>query len=162
MPEPDLTIRPTDDAARQTARDLIRDARHGALGVIDPATGFPMVTRVAVGTDAAGAPLTFISALSGHTRALAEDARASLLLGEPGERGDPLIHPRLTLLATAQKITDDAARADLALMWLRDHPKAKLYIDFTDFTFWRFDVQAAHLNGGFGRAFVLSPTDLGL
>ncbi len=155
-------IRPTDDAARAMARDLIAAARHGALGVIDPATGFPMVTRVAVGTDMAGLPVTFISTLSGHTRALADDPRASLLLGEPGGKGDPLTHPRLTLLATAERVADAAAHAALAQRWLDDHPKAKLYIGFSDFAFWRFRVQAAYMNGGFGRAFVLTPQDLNL
>jgi putative heme iron utilization protein len=157
---PDSPIRPTDDAARDLARGLIAGARHGALGVIDPESGFPMVTRVAVGTDDAGLPLTFISTLSAHTRALTRDPRASLLLGEPGPKGDPLTHPRLTLLARAERIDDDAQRAALAARWLVDHPKAKLYIGFADFAFWRFRVQAAHLNGGFGRAFVMSAADL--
>jgi hypothetical protein len=160
--QPDSPIRPTDAGARSLARDLIDGARHGALGVIDPATGFPMVTRVAVGTDLSGAPVTFISTLSGHTRALAADPRASLLLGEPGAKGDPLTHPRLTLVAQAERVDDAASHAALAERWLRDHPKAKLYIGFSDFAFWRFQVKAAHLNGGFGRAFVLTSQDLGL
>ncbi len=50
----------------------------------------------------------------------------------------------------------------MAAHWLRDHPKAKLYIGFADFSFALFDVQSAYLNGGFGRAFVLTPGDLGL
>lgn len=157
-PEPPATLRPTDAAARALARDLITRARFAALGVIDPATGFPMVTRVAIGCDAAGAPVTFISTLSAHTRALQADPRASLLLGEPGPKGDPLTHPRLTLLATACRI--DGRDAGLTARWLRDHPKSRLYIDFGDFSFWRFTPQAGHLNGGFGRAFVLTPADL--
>ena len=44
-------IRPTDDDARDQARALIAQARFAALGVIDPATGAPMVTRIAAVTN---------------------------------------------------------------------------------------------------------------
>lgn len=158
--KPESPIRPTDAAARELAHGLIAGARHGALGVIDPESGFPMVTRVAVGTDFTGVPLTFISTLSAHTRALARDPRASLLLGEPGAKGDPLTHPRLSLMALAERIDDAEQHAALAESWLAEHPKAQLYIGFADFAFWRFRVQTAHLNGGFGRAFVLDAADL--
>jgi len=44
--------------------------------------------------------------------------------------------------------------------WLKKHPKAQLYVDFADFFFWKMTVERAHLNGGFGKAYVLKPTDL--
>jgi len=156
-------IRPTDDEARRLARDLIHAARFAALGVIDPDSGAPLVTRVAFGTMATGGPVTLISDLSQHTRALQAHPAASLLIGEPGPRGDPLTHPRLTLQVQARFLRHGAAgHAEMAAHWLRDHPKSKLYIGFADFSFALFDVQAAYLNGGFGRAFVLTPADLGL
>jgi putative heme iron utilization protein len=156
-------IRPTDDDARHLARDLITSARFAALGVIEPGTGSPLVTRVAFGTDPAGAPVTLISDLSLHTRALKARPEASLLVGEPAPKGDPLTHPRLTIQASASFLRHGAeGHADLAAHWLRDHPKSKLYIGFADFAFVRFTVIAAHLNGGFGRAFILTPADLGL
>lgn len=156
-------IRPTDDEARQLARDLIEQARFAALAVIDPDTGAPLVTRVAFGTTPQGAPLTLISDLSHHTRALKADPVASLLVGEPGARGDPLTHPRLTLQVQARFLRHGQdGHEDMAAHWLRDHPKSKLYIGFADFAFALFDVRAAYLNGGFGRAFVLTPADLGL
>jgi len=40
-------------------------------------------------------------------------------------------------------------------------PKAQLYIGFADFSLLRLKVSAGHLNGGFGKAFVLTPEDLG-
>lgn len=148
-------IRPTDDEARALARGLLAQARFGALGVIDPEGGGPMVTRVAVGWDGAAA-LILVSDLSLHTRALAADPACSLLVGEPGPKGDPLTHPRLTLMARAET----AEKADLREMWLAAHPKAALYIDFADFRMLRLVPRAAHLNGGFGRAFRLTPADL--
>jgi heme iron utilization protein len=156
-------IRPTDDEARSLAQDLMLQARHAALGVIDPDTGAPMVTRVAFGRTPQGQPATLVSDLSHHTRALKANPAASILLGEPGTRGDPLTHPRLTLQAQAHFLRHgEAGHDEMAAHWLRDHPKARLYIGFADFSFAMFDVQRAYLNGGFGRAFVLTPDDLGL
>ena len=146
-------IRPTDEAARALARQLLAEARTGALGVL--ARGRPMVTRVAVGQDGPD-PVILVSDLSEHTRALAADPACSLLVGEPGPRGDPLTHPRLTLQAEAEP----AGKAALRDAWLAAHPKSRLYIDFADFRFLRLRVVCAFLNGGFGRAFRLTREDL--
>ena len=154
-------IRPTDNEARALARRLIADARFGALGVRQPKTGMPLVTRVAVGTGPEGEFLSLVSELSNHTRALREDPAASLLVGEPGAKGDPLTHPRLTLMATAHFVEhSDPTYGALAAHYLRDHPKSKLYIGFGDFVFLQFDISEAYLNGGFGKAFELTADDL--
>lgn len=154
-------IRPTDDQARTLARDLMSDARFAAIGVLQD--GVPMVSRVAFGLSHHGAPLTLISSLSQHAKALRADPAASLMVGEPGDKGDPLTHPRLTMQARASFIDhDDPRYEEMAAHWLRDHPKAKLYIGFGDFHFALFSVTGAFLNGGFGKAFFLTPVDLGL
>ena len=156
-------IRPTDDEARALGRGLIDGAGFGALGVRDPETGAPMISRIAVATDPGGQPITLISDLSHHTRALQADPVCSLLLGEPGDRGDPLTHPRITLQCRAEFVERSAdAHAALRDRYLAHRPKARLYVDFADFRFVRLHVSAAYLNGGFGRAFVLTPADLGL
>jgi putative heme iron utilization protein len=149
-------IRPTDDEARALARSLIDAARFAALGVIDPATGAPTVTRIALVAGPDGVPLSLISTLSSHTAALAEDPACSLLIGEPGARGDPLTHPRLTLQARAEAADKTALRTH----YLQHYPKAQLYYDFTDFGLTRFVPTAGHLNGGFGKAYVLTQADL--
>jgi putative heme iron utilization protein len=160
MPAKD-PIRPTDDEARALARGLIDDARFGALGVIDPDSGAPMVTRIAVACDAEGGPVTLISDIAQHAQALAANPACSLLVGEPGDKGNPLVHPRLTLQCRAEpqdKATPDYAA--LRALYLQQQPKAKLYIDFGDFRLVRLAVQGALLNGGFGQAFRLTPDDL--
>jgi putative heme iron utilization protein len=153
---PQDPVRPTDDEARALARSLIGAARFGALGVIDPETGAPMVTRVAVVPGPDGIPLTLISSLSSHTAALDANPACSLLLGEPGPRGDPLTHPRLTLQAVAEA-QDKAA---LKPHYLGLYPKAQLYYDFGDFRLVRLTPVAGFLNGGFGKAYRLSAKDL--
>jgi len=156
-------IRETDDDARALARRLLAEARFGALGVRDPRNGAPHVTRIAVAQAPDGRPLTLISALSSHTAALRADPVCSLLLGEPGARGDPLTHPRITLgcrAAFTEHGTD--AYSKLREHYLRCHPKAQLYIGFSDFCFATLRVGSADLNGGFGKAYALTPADLGL
>lgn len=152
MPSP---IRPTDQEARSLARSLTRDARFGALGVIDPATTAPMVTRIAVAW-IEEAPHILISDLSHHTGALAKNPKCSLLLGEPKSKGDPLTHPRITL----QCMANAADKSTLRTAWLTLQPKSKLYFDFADFRMLRLNVEVAHLNGGFGKAYTLTSTDL--
>ncbi len=156
MAEKPNPIRETDDEARRLAWDLIAQARFGALGVTDPDSGAPMVTRIAVVPGPGGLPLTLISDLSQHTVALKANPACSLLLGEPGAKGDPLTHPRVTL----QCIAEEADKAALKDHYLSAYPKAQLYYDFADFRLYRFTVIKAFLNGGFGKAFVLSPEDL--
>ena len=156
-------IRPTDDEARALAQRLIREARFAALGTLDPESGFPAVSRIALGLGPKGGLWCLISSLAAHSRALHADPRAGLLLGEPGPRGDPLTHPRLSLRAQAIPLPrDDPRHPALRAHWLKLHPKAQLYIDFGDFQFIRFRPLDALLNGGFGRAFRLSTADLAL
>jgi putative heme iron utilization protein len=156
-------VQRADMAAAAQARRLLADARFGALAFTDPDTGTPGISRIAVGLDAAGGPVTLISSLSGHHAALMHNPAAALMVGEPGPKGDPLTHPRLMLRVRARFV--DRTGADHAAMresWLSTHPKARLYVDFGDFGFVRLLPQAAFLNGGFGRALRLEPDDLDL
>ncbi|WP_050929579.1 HugZ family protein [Aestuariivita boseongensis] len=155
-------IRPTDDAARDMARGLMAQARFCVIATLDD-TGAPMTARIALGLAPDGGPVSLISQLSQHTQALAKDPRCSLLLGEPGPKGDPLTHPRLTLQARAQMVPRNAPEFDaMQNGWLESHPKSRLYIGFADFLFARFQISTGFLNGGFGKAFTLTAADLGL
>lgn len=160
MPPAD-PIRSTDNDARTLARGLLAGARFGALGVIDPDTGAPLVSRIAVACDPTCQPMTLISDLAAHSRALAQNPACSLLVGEPGPKGDPLTHPRLTLQCRAAPVPrDDAEHGKLRQKYLTQQPKAKLYIDFGDFHLVRLNITGAFLNGGFGKAYRLTAADL--
>ncbi|WP_417809240.1 HugZ family protein [Thioclava sp.] len=162
MPQSPINpIRPTNDEARKLARSLIAAATFGALAVNDGISGFPAVTRIATGTAPSGEILTLVSGLAAHTTALLADPRAGLLLGEPKEKGDPLTHSRLALRVMAHQIArDDPRFAALRTHWLESHPKSKLYIDLPDFIFFVLTPQSGALNGGFGRAWQLTASDL--
>ena len=153
-------IRPTDKAACELARKLIDEARFAAIAVLEPQSGMPIVSRIGVATDGKGDLVFLASELSNHTKALSLDPRASVLVGEPG-KGDPLAHPRITLIGEIEKIDrEDTQHASVRERYLQHHPKAKLYVNFLDFHFFRMNLGRANLNGGFGKAFELGPNDL--
>lgn len=158
QPLPDRTL-PPDDEARALARRLLAEARHAALAVTDAQTATPAISRIAFGLDPAGLPLALVSALAPHRAALAASPDCAFMVGEPGERGDPLTHPRLMVQARAA-FADPAERPALRARWLALHPKAAIYADLPDFAFVRLHPLAATLNGGFARAFRLTPADL--
>lgn len=128
------------------SKRLLRSIRTATLATLT-GNGAPFATLTAIATDYDGAPILLLSRLALHTRHLERNNRMSLLLAQGG-RGDPVSHPRLTLVATAARTQSPAARA----RFLRRNPKAELYADFPDFSFWRAEVEAVHLNGGFARA----------
>jgi putative heme iron utilization protein len=153
-------IRPTDDQARLTAKTLLRAARSGALATLEAGSGHPFASLTTVATDADGTPLILVSRLSGHTGNLMADPRASLLLSRTG-KGDPLAHPRITLIVTARTIARDSVDGErIRGRFLARHPKAALYVDFPDFGFFALDITRASLNGGFGKAYELVPADI--
>ena len=142
-------VEPAFDALAEAKR-LLRSIRAGTLATLN-GSGDPFASLVTVATDPDGSPLILVSQLSSHTRHMDKDPRVSLLLAETGE-GDPLAHPRLTLTGRAEKVADPAARKMVRARFLARHPKAELYADFADFSFWRIALEQAHLNGGFARA----------
>lgn len=152
-------IRPTDDDARALARDLMQGANHAALGVIHPDSGVPFVSRIALALAPDSTPMTLISTLAFHTSALQQNPNCSLLIGTAPDKGDPLAFPRLTLSARAEFIAkdkDDPLRTHYQTI----NPKSKLYLGFSDFGFVLFHPTSAALNGGFGKAYTLTPEDL--
>jgi heme iron utilization protein len=157
-PDKPHVLRETDEAARTQARAFMRESAHGALATLEPKTGWPLASRVSLAADTDGVPLILISRLSAHYGALENDARCSLLLGEAGD-GDPLRHPRITVVCRASKVPQQQRMAAKA-QFLQRHPGAEIYADFTDFDFWRLNPERASLNAGFGKAYTLSAQDL--
>jgi heme iron utilization protein len=126
----------------------------GALATLEP-DGTPFASLVTIATDADGTPLMLLSRLSAHTRNLLADPRCSLLFSQGG-KGDPLAHPRLTVVGRALQTAEARARE----RFLARHPKAKLYADFPDFGFFALAPEAGHLNGGFAKAATLTRDQL--
>jgi hypothetical protein len=153
-------VQPANVDAHALVRQLLA-LGHAALAWTDPDTGFPGISRIGFARDPEAGLLTLVSGLAPHFRALRDRPDCALMLGEVGERGDPLTHPRLMIRARASFVAaDDPARAGLRDRWLKRAPKATLYIDLPDFAFVRLTPVSALLNGGFARAFHIAPGDL--
>jgi hypothetical protein len=153
-------VQPATDDARALVRQLM-SLGHAALAWTDPDTGSPGISRIAFHRDPNEGLLTLVSGLAAHFRALRDRPDCALMLGEVGDKGDPLTHPRLMIRARASFVApDDPARAGIRDRWLQEAPKAALYIDLPDFAFVRLTPVSALLNGGFGRAFHIAPQDL--
>ncbi len=157
MPQPKDPVSPANDTDRALAQNLLH-APFAALSYCGT-DGLPAISRIAFGLDAVGRPVTLISALAPHFAALKANPACALLLGEPGPKGDPLTHPRLMLRAKAS-FAEVGERPALRDIWLQQHPKAKLYVDFADFAFVRLQPVDALLNGGFGKASRFTASDL--
>jgi putative heme iron utilization protein len=138
------------------AKRLLRATRAGTLATLDRNSGYPFASLVNVATDLDGSPIILVSRLSTHTANLEHDGRASILLAAGG-KGDPLAHPRLTVLGEFVRRDNDPR---LQRRFLARHPKSELYAGFADFSFWRMAVVSAHLNGGFARAADLTAQDV--
>jgi heme iron utilization protein len=132
-------------------RTLLTEARYGALGTL-AADGAPFTSLVALARDEALRPVIITSHLSAHTGHMERDARVSLLISDVG-KGDPLAHPRLTLMGCAVAAhPGEPAYDDLHAVYLAQNPKAALYVQLPGFWFWRIEPETVALNGGFGKA----------
>ena len=161
-PDPAKTgpVQPANDDARDLVRRLMA-LGHAALAWEDPDTGTPGISRIAFARDPEAGLLTLVSGLAPHFRALRDRPDCALMLGEVGDKGDPLTHPRLMIRARATFVApDDPTRPGLRDRWLSRNPKAQVYIDLPDFAFVRLTPTSALLNGGFARAFHIPPEDL--
>jgi hypothetical protein len=159
MAKPFDPVQSANEEARETTRQLLREARFGTLATINE-NGYPFASLVTFALDRMQTPFLLVSRLSGHTKHLLADPRCSLLVGEPG-KGDPLAHARITIQCSAN-IIDRASDENIILrtLFIARHPKAALYIDFPDFLYIRLTMMEASLNGGFGKAFRLKSDDL--
>lgn len=143
------------DPARVT-RSLLRRSRQGALATLMPGSGAPYCALVNVASHPDGSPILLISRLAQHTRNLLGDPRVSLMLDERAP-GDPLEGARIMLGGIAEQSQGD----DIALLrqrYLAAHPSAQVFVDFTDFSFFRIRPGSLHLVAGFGRIVDLVPS----
>lgn len=130
------------------SRLLIRCRGVGMLSTAMAEGGAPYGSLVTYACDHQGQPVFLFSGLSDHTKNIAADPRASLLVENAARNRNPQTGPRLTLMG---KITRDK-KPDTRARFLSRHPDAALYADFPDFGFFRMSVERAHYVGGFARA----------
>jgi putative heme iron utilization protein len=140
------------------ARALLRRARSAALATSLPhgESPWPYASLVTVACDCDASPILLLSDLSDHTRNIARDDRASLLVEAASGRANPQTGPRVTLLGRMAKTEEPRHRR----RFLARHPSAGLYAGFADFNVYRMEIERAHFVGGFGRAEWLAAADV--
>ena len=133
----------------ERARTLAHLGHTGTLATLSRRhPGHPFASVMPYALEDAGRPLFLISAMAMHTQNLEADPRASLLVTQPGWDGDPLAAGRLTLMGDARRVPDaDAAAA--RDRYLARHERARYWVDFEDFGFWRLEVADLYFVGGF-------------
>ena len=142
---------------KSEAAALLRRARSGALATaLADDGGRPYASLVTVALDLDGSPIFLFSDLSDHTKNLATDPRASLLVEEASRHANPQTAPRVTLVGRIDR--DETPR--LRRRFLARHPSATPYAGFADFHVFRMTVERVHYVGGFGRARWLAAADL--
>ncbi|MDX2289273.1 MAG: DUF2470 domain-containing protein [Hyphomicrobiaceae bacterium] len=141
----------SDDPIARAARIVTRSALTGSLATLQAGRGHPYASLVLVAYTPDGAPILLLSTLALHTRNLAADPRASLLLDGTAGSADPMSGDRATLIGTIEKVSDQDRSADLAQRFVRRHPAASQYAGFADFAIYTMAVESCHFIGGFGR-----------
>jgi hypothetical protein len=131
-------------------RTLLHVGRTGTLATHSrKRSGFPFASIMPYGLDAEGHPTFLISTMAMHTQNLATDARASLLVAQPGCTEDPLAGARTTLLGEVRPVGETGSGA-VREAYLERHPNARSWVDFDDFAFFTMAVIDIYYVAGFG------------
>jgi putative heme iron utilization protein len=136
-------------ADAEYARSLAQAQGRASMSTLT-AEGYPFGSVVSYVCTPLGEPVVCISAMAEHTINALRDSRASVLIAEPVPPGaDPLASARLTLvgdLVRYEQVPDELRAA-----FLDQHPSARYYVDYTDFSWWRLVPTAVRFVGGFGH-----------
>ena len=133
----------------RNARELVESRGFGCLSTLSARhPGFPFVSIAEFAADAAGAPVFLLSGLAVHTKNLAADPKASLIVFAADAEQDTLGSARVTLMGELQPVEDDT---EVRERYLARHPQAAQWVDFGDFAFYRMEVSAIYYVGGFGQ-----------
>lgn len=113
--------------------------------------GYPNGSVMPYAVDSGRRPLFSLSSLALHSRNLAADPRACLLVAEPAPPGlDPLGLPRVSLFGAVAPVAEGESR-ELAERYLARHPAAADWIGLGGFGIYRMEVEALYFIGGFGE-----------
>lgn len=147
-----------DEHPGREARWVMRAQGEAALATaMAGQDGWPYASLVLVALDQDGAPLLLISKLAQHTMNIGTEDRVSLLFAAPPKAGeDPLAGARVSVVGRARPSTELRHNR----RFLARHPEAAAYAGFTDFSYFRVDVERAHLVAGFGVIHWIERSDL--
>jgi putative heme iron utilization protein len=127
--------------------DLLHSGPDAALATHSTTLeGFPFASAVPFVTDEHHRPIFLISGLAEHSRNLAANPRASLMIAKAMGEGE---FARVSLMGVADPIDADPL---LVTRYLRYHPHAERFLQLGDFRFHRFEPARVLTVGGFAKA----------
>ncbi len=136
--------------AAKHAREMLLKEYRGVLSTHSKSMpGFPFGSVVPYCLDEHGRPLILISRIAQHTHNLQKDPKCSLFVGERGAE-DVQAVGRLTYLAEAHQLEDQAAIDAAAERYYRYFPESQSYHTAHDFDFWVLIPVRHRYIGGFG------------
>src|SRR5258706_5653292 len=94
----------------ETARGLIRGADRGSLATLLRGEARPYASLVLIAIDHDASPILMLSDLADHTKNLAADPRASLLIDATQGLDNPLSGARASLVGTVVKSVEPRHR----------------------------------------------------
>lgn len=140
---------------------LIRDHRTASLGTV--LDGHPLVTLILFNpqSDLSGFDI-HISRLAQHTKALAQNPKAALMIAQPDSHTrNPQTLARLSIQGYAEPILPDGpAYEEARESYLQRFPQSALNFDLGDFFLVRIRPESARLITGFGKIHDLSAEDM--
>ncbi|MFN2611200.1 MAG: HugZ family protein [Actinomycetota bacterium] len=146
-----------DDTDAERARRLLSRKKIGSLCTIASdsvrPSGYPFGSVMPYSLTDDGNLTILASSLAEHTINFTSDARACMLVFEDPGSGDPLAFERVTLIGDIVRSATETERE----RYLQEHPHAKAYVSFADFSFYTLKVSALRYVGGFGRMSWVEP-----
>ncbi len=139
----------------ELARTLVASSGTATLSTLTNA-GYPYGSIVSYVANDAGEPVVLISDLAEHTINARRSDKASLLITEQVDEGDPLGKARLTLVGSLSLISNPM---EVKNSYLQAHEHAAYYVDFDDFNFWKLTIEECRYVGGFGHMSWVSCVD---
>ncbi len=150
-----MSIDDRDKSGGPLVRRLIRTSRSGVLSTVDLETGgTPYGSLVLTSCTMDANPLLLMSDLARHSRNLATEQRASLIIGNLGLGS--LSQTRATLIGRVMASDDE----DQKERFLRHHGGARSQMSFGDFNLYRLEIESVHFIAGFGRIETLPADDV--
>tara|TARA_Y100001970_G_scaffold202879_1_gene246972 strand:+ start:3027 stop:3815 length:789 start_codon:yes stop_codon:yes gene_type:complete len=131
----------------ELSRTLVASSTTASLSTLTE-SGYPYGSIVSYIPNDDGDPVILVSDLAEHTINARSDSKASMLIAESADGGDPLGKSRLTLVGRLSIIKNPESIRE---KYLQRHKHASFYVDYNDFNFWKLTVDECRFVGGFGH-----------
>lgn len=130
-----------------TLIELLHGVPQAALATLSASMpGYPFATAVPFALDSQHRPVLLISKLAEHSRNLAQDPKASLVVSQTLGKGE------ITRATLVGEMVPIEATPDWTARYLRYQPDAELFLQLGDFSFARMEVLRIQIIGGFAKA----------